>query len=111
LRLPTFPFKEENYMKKVIILAMVATFMIMSLSAPAAFARGAKSGATTVQGTLSQDGSDYVIKSGKTTYIVVGDGLASLVGKKVVASGKMTKTDKGKVLQVEKINEDISKKK
>jgi hypothetical protein len=98
-------------MKKFIILAMVASFMIMSLGAPDVFARGAKMGSTTVQGELTQSGTDYVIKSGKTTYTVMGEGLAPLVGKKVIATGKMTKGDKGKVLQVEKINEDLSKKK
>jgi hypothetical protein len=100
-------------MKKLIILAMVASFMIMSLGAPAVFAAGPKTkgGPTTVQGVLSKVDNDYVIKSGKTTYTAVGPGLADFVGKKVIASGKMTKTDKGKVLQVEKIDEDISKKK
>ncbi len=100
-------------MKKLIILAVVVSFMIMSLGTSVVFAAGAKTkmGASTVQGTLTQVGSDYVIKAGKASYIAVGDGLAPLVGKKVIASGKMTKGEKGKVLQVEKIDEDISKKK
>jgi len=100
-------------MKKLIILAMVVSFMIMSLGAPAVFAAGPKTtaGATTVQGTLSKVDSDYVIKSGKTTYTAVGTGLDAYLGKKVIASGKVTKSDKGKVLQVEKIDEAVSKKK
>ena len=100
-------------MKRLIVLAVVVSFMIVSLTAPVAFGAGAKStaGPVTVQGTLQQSGSDYVIKSGRTTYIVVGEGLSSYVGKKVVASGQMTKTDKGKTVQIEKISEDMSKKK
>jgi hypothetical protein len=100
-------------MKKLIILAMVASFMIMSLGAPAVFAAGpkTKAGASTVQGKLSMVGGDYVIKSGKTTYTAVGAGLDAYVGKKVVASGKVTKGDKGKVLQVDKIDEVAAKKK
>jgi hypothetical protein len=104
---------EGKRMKKLIILAMVVSFMIISVSAPVAFAGKAKTqtGPVTLQGTLDQSGSDYVIKSGKTTYSVVGEGLSTYVGKKVIASGKWNKTDKGKTLQIEKIDEDISKKK
>jgi hypothetical protein len=100
-------------MKKLIVMAVVVSFVIMSLGVSVVSAAGPKKtgGSTTVQGTLSQDGPDYVIKSGKTTYTVVGDGLAPLVGKKVIASGSITKGEKGKVLQVKKIDEDLSKKK
>jgi hypothetical protein len=100
-------------MKKLIVLAVVVSFVIMSLGVSVVSAAGPKKtgGSTTVQGTLSQVGSDYVITSGKATYTVVGDGLSAFVGKKVIASGKMTKGDKGKVLEVLKIDEDISKKK
>jgi hypothetical protein len=85
----------------------------MSLVVPVVYAAGPKKtgGSTTVQGVLSQDGPDYVIKSGKATYKVVGEGLAPLVGKKVIASGTVTKGEKGKVLEVKKIDEDLSKKK
>jgi hypothetical protein len=102
---------EGKRMKKLIILAMLISFMIISVGAPVAFAAKAKTGPVTLQGTLQQSGSDYVIKSGKTTYNVEGEGLANLVGKKVIASGQMTKTDKGKMFKIDKIDEDISKKK
>ena len=100
-------------MKKLIILAMVLSFMIMSLGTPLVFAAGpkTKAGPVQIQGTLEQVGTDYVIKDRKSTHNIVGDGLASFVGKKVVASGQWTKTEKGRVLKVEKIEEQISKKK
>jgi hypothetical protein len=100
-------------MRRMIILVLVASFMMMSLGIPAAFAAKAKTstGSATLQGTLDQQGSDYVIKSGKTTTVVVGDGLASFVGKKVIANGKMTKTEKGKIFQIDKIQEQVGKKK
>jgi peptidoglycan hydrolase CwlO-like protein len=108
-----FHSREEDYMKRSIILAMVVSFMIISFGASAVFAAEAKTqaGQTQLQGVLELSGTDYVIKSGNTTYTLIGDKLADFVGKKVIANGKMTKTDKGKVLQVEKIYEDISKKK
>lgn len=100
-------------MKRLVILALVVSFMVVSMGIPAAFAGKAKTstGAVTLQGTLEKQGSDYVITSGKTSTPVVGDGLADLVGKKVIANGKMNKTEKGKVFQVEKIQEQIGKKK
>jgi hypothetical protein len=108
-----FLSREENRMKRLIILALVVSFMVVSAGIPAAFAGKAKTstGSTTLQGTLEKQGSDYVITSGKTSIPVVGDGLADLVGKKVIANGKMNKTEKGKVFQAEKIQEQIGKKK
>jgi hypothetical protein len=105
--------KEEKPMKKSIILALVVTFAVMSFGVPAVFAAKAKTavGSATLQGTLEKQDTDYVIKDGKNTFVVVGENLAPLVGKKVVANGKMTKTDKGKIFQVENITEQIGKKK
>ena len=100
-------------MKRLIILALVVSFMIISSGAPAVFAAEAKTamGAVTLQGVLQEGDSGYVIKSGKATHVVVGDGLDKYVGKKVVATGKMTKSEKGRVFQVQTINEQMSKKK
>jgi hypothetical protein len=100
-------------MKRSIILALVVSFVVMSFGIPAVFAAKAKAaaGPTTLQGTLEKQDSDYVIKDGKNTFVAVGDGLAPFVGKKVVATGKMTKTEKGKIFQVQTINEQIGKKK
>jgi hypothetical protein len=100
-------------MKRFMILVLVVSFMVVSLGIPAAFAGKAKTstGAATLQGTLEKQGSDYVITSGKTSTVVAGDDLASFVGKKVIADGKTNKTEKGKVFQIQNIQEQIGKKK
>jgi hypothetical protein len=62
--------------------------------------------ATVRMGTLKQAGSEFVIRSGRTTYRISGQDFSPWVGKKVKVTGTMSGKEKHKVLEVNKI-EDV----
>lgn len=65
-----------------------------------------KSKATSVRmGTVTLADSQFVLKSGKTTYRIAGRDFSPWVGKKVKVTGTISHTDKGLVLEVTKIEE------
>jgi uncharacterized OB-fold protein len=82
---------------------------MFSVVANAVFAKSAhKTSAprsVTITGTLESQGSDYVIKTGKATYKVVGEDFGPMVGHKVKATGAPVKGEKGKVLDISKVQE------
>ncbi len=90
------------------VLGFVAGLLFAMTDINPAFAEQAKSkGKATVvrMGTLSQVDSQFVIKSGRTTYRVTGRDLSPWVGKKVKVTGTMSHTEKSRVLEVTRIEE------
>lgn len=65
---------------------------------------------STVMGRLVQVGADFVVKSGKTSYMVTGQDFSNFVGKKVKVRGTVKRGEKGNVLEVMKIEEFKRKK-
>jgi len=61
--------------------------------------------ATVRMGTLKQVDSQFVIKSGRTTYRISGQDFSPWLGKKVKVTGTMIGKEKHKVLEVTKIEE------
>ena len=104
-------------MKKYRALQLVILFMVFSSLATwvgldSAYGKSAKMEArhSTVMGWLLQVGTDYVVKSGKTSYMVTGQDFAGFVGKKVKVKGTVKRGEKGNVLEVTKIEEFKRKK-
>jgi hypothetical protein len=99
--------KEKNVMVAV-VLSFVAglLFGITDINPTFAEQTKSKAKATVVRmGTLSQVDSQFAIKSGRTTYRITGRDLSPWVGKKVKVTGTMSHTEKGRVLEVTKIEE------
>jgi hypothetical protein len=91
-----------------LVLGVVAGILLAVAPMDPVFADQAKSKAkaTVVRmGVLSQVDSQFVIKSGRTTYRISGRDLSPWVGKKVKATGTMTHSEKSRVLEVIKIEE------
>jgi hypothetical protein len=91
-----------------VVFAFLAGMLFTMTHCDAVFADQAKSKtkATVVRmGTLLQVDSQFVIKSGRTTYQIAGRDLSPWAGKKVKVTGTMSRTEKGKVLEVTKIEE------
>ena len=90
------------------VLVIFAGSLLAMTDVTAAFADQARSKAKASiirMGILNQVDSQYVIKSGRTTYRITGQDFSSWVGKKVKVTGTMTRTEKGRVLEVTKIEE------
>lgn len=99
-------------MRKVltfVAFAVLVAFVMVSLNASAALAATKtgkdKAKTTMVMGVLEEANGEYMIKRGKTTTMVTGQDFAPMKGKKVKATGTMTKGAKGNVLEVSKITE------
>jgi hypothetical protein len=104
-------------MKKSLAVRIAVFFVVFSsllvwVSIESAFAKSAKMEArhSTVMGRLVQVDSDYVVKSGKTSYMVTGQDFSNFVGKKVKVRGTVKRGEKGNVLEVTKIEEFKRKK-
>lgn len=100
--------KKNSRTLSLVVLAMVTAFFFVSIHPGVTLAKTSKMKAKTmtVMGTLEQEGSAYMIKSGKTTYTLEGkEDFTPMVGKKVKAWGTMKKNEKGHVLEVTKIEE------
>ncbi len=90
------------------VLALFVGLLIPMTDVNSTFADQSKSKAkaTTIRlGILKQIDSQFVIQSGRTTYRIIGRDLSPWVGKKVKVTGTMTRTEKGRVLEVTKIEE------
>jgi len=90
------------------VLAFLAGLLFTMTDINATFADQTKpkSKATSIRmGTLIQIDSQFVIKSGRTTYRIAGRDFSPWVGKKVKVTGTMSRTEKGRVLEVTKIEE------
>ena len=90
------------------VLAFLAGLLFTMTDFNATFAEQTKSKAkaTSIRmGTLIQMDSQFVIKSGRTTYRIAGRDFSPWVGKKVKVTGTMSHTEKGRVLEVTKIEE------
>ena len=91
-----------------VVLVFLAVSMLAVTDLSAAFADQAKSKAkpTSIRmGTLIQMDSQFLLKSGRTTYRIAGRDLSPWVGKKVKVTGIMSRTEKGMVLEAAKIEE------
>lgn len=100
--------RKSGRIVNLVVLAVIASFMMVSLSSGVVFAATAKAKTAksiTVTGMLEESAGEYTIKSGKTSYVVTGQDFAAMKGKKVKATGTVTKGDKGNVLEVTKISE------
>ena len=92
--------------------AVILAVVVLCLAVTPGFAKSSKVKArrTTLMGKLDRLESEYVIRSGKTHYRVVGQDFQSFVGRKVKVTGTMHETDKGLVVEVIRI-EMVKKKK
>ncbi len=90
------------------ILAICTGLLLATVGVSVSFADQAKSKAKTAtvrMGILKQVDSDFVIKSGRTTYRISGQDFSSWLGKKVKVTGTIIRKEKHKVLEVTKIEE------
>jgi len=90
------------------ILAVVCCFVISSVSTGVALAaaKPAKAAkAKTFTGMVEKADSGFVLKVGKKTYMVTGEDLAPMVGKKVKVTGVASKGDKGMTIAATKVVE------
>ena len=76
-----------------------------ALDAGDAHARGSKSKTATLLGTIYKSDTGYVLITGKTKYNLGGQDFSKFLGKKVKVRGIYTKGEKGRVLEVTKIEE------
>ena len=91
-----------------VVLALFAGLLLAMIDVTVTVADQSKfkTRATTIRmGVLKQTDSQFVIKSGRTTYRITGRDLSPWVGKKVKVTGTMIRTEKGRVLEVTKIEE------
>jgi len=98
----------EKRMVTLVLLAFVAGLLLAMMDIQTTFAEQAKSKvkATTIRmGTVTKIDSQFVVKSGRTTYGIAGRDFSPWVGKKVKVTGTMSRTEKGRVLEVTKIEE------
>jgi len=63
-----------------------------------------------VLGVLAKEDSGYIIRSGRTKYAVTGQDLDRYVGKKIKATGISVGSERGRVIEVSKIQEFKRKK-
>jgi hypothetical protein len=90
-----------------LIFFATASLLIVSFSTGVAHAgsKMVRLKTTTIMGVLQKEDSSYAIKSGNTKYAIMGQNLRHLVGRKVKASGTMVKGEKGRILDVSRIQE------
>ncbi len=82
----------QNKTKTMIVMILVISF----LAGPVMAAQKL----VTLTGTIEKSDSGLVIKTDKGVFPANGPDLNSFVGKKVVATGKFTQTDTGKIFTV-----------
>jgi len=93
---------------RALIGAISAGWLLTMLNVSIAFAEQPKPKTRPVtvrMGVLKQAGSEYVIKSGRTTYRISGQDFSPWLGKKVKVTGTMMGKGKHKVLDVNRIDE------
>ncbi len=90
--------KKNDKLIKLFVCSMIV--VSMALGAGLAFA-----GESSVMGTVEQTDDGLVIQADDGTYIVAGQDLSGMVGKKVKATGTVSEGDKGKTLTVLSIEE------
>ena len=98
---------KDNRAVKLVILFMIFSCLLTWVSTSDAHGKAARMEArkSMVMGRLEQVDSGYVVKSGKTSYVVIGQDFSSFVGKKVKVRGTVKRGEKGNVLEVTKIEE------
>ena len=92
----------------VVFLLIATGWLLNILNVSIAFAEQPKSKtktATVRMGILQQAASEFVIRSGRTTYKISGQDFSPWVGKKVKVTGTMIGKGKHKILDVTKIEE------
>jgi uncharacterized protein YpmB len=100
--------RSRKMIMRAIILVISTGLLLTMLNVSIAFAEQPKSKAKTAavrMGTLKQVDSQFVIKSGRTTYKISGLDFSPWLGKKVKVTGTMIGKEKHKVLEVTKIEE------
>ena len=103
--------KHNNKFFVLAILAVVCCFAISSVSAgvalaaekPAKAAKAPK--AKTFMGTVEKADGGFMLKTKKESYMVTGQDLASMAGKKVKVTGVASKGDKGMTIAATKVVE------
>jgi|WetSurMetagenome_2_1015567.scaffolds.fasta_scaffold1172490_1 hypothetical protein len=98
----------EKKVVVAVVFAFLAGLLFAMTDIHSTFADQTKSRAKATvirMGTLIQADSQFVIKSGRTTYRISGRDLSAWVGKKVKVTGTMSRTEKGRILEVTKIEE------
>ena len=100
--------RSKKRIMTAIILLISTGLLLTLLNVNIAFTEQSKSKAKTAavrMGTLKQVDSQFVIKSGRTTYWISGQDFSPWLGKKVKVTGTMIGKGKHKVLEVTKIEE------
>lgn len=100
--------KRNRGVLSLVVLAIVTTFFVLAVQPGVSLATTHKAKAKThmLTGKVEKEGAHYVIKSGKTTRILMGkEDFAKMAGKEVKAWGMLEKTKEGHVLKVAKIEE------
>jgi hypothetical protein len=102
------PVRSKKRIMTAVIMIISTGWLLTILNVDTASGDQPKSKAKTVtvrMGTLKQVDSEFVIKSGRTTYRISGQDFVPWVGKKVKVTGTMIRKEKHKVLEVTKIEE------
>jgi hypothetical protein len=97
--------KRKSCCLLVLIFLVAVSFAAALLNPASSYAKSKKvrQRTATIMGVLEKEGTDYVIRSGNTKYAVSGHDLDELLGKKVKATGTRVKGERGRVLEVSRI--------
>ncbi|HOV85427.1 MAG TPA: hypothetical protein PLM79_03635 [Syntrophobacteraceae bacterium] len=97
--------ERRRWIAVVLAMLFMSACLAAALDAGDAHARGSKSKTATLLGTIYKSDTGYVLITGKTKYNLGGQDFSKFLGKKVKVRGIYTKGEKGRVLEVTKIEE------
>ena len=97
---------KQGYKKAVVYLlasVLVFVFSFTFVTAKPSFAAGQED--ETIAGTVTKTDKGIIIEAEDGDYLVKGKDLSKMIGKMVEASGKITESDKGDVIEVKTFEE------
>jgi hypothetical protein len=100
------PFKEKKMRNhKILIYALVVAFVFSFSLALCVKTSCAADEDETIAGTVVKTDKGIVIEAEDGDYLVKGQDLSKMVGKMIEATGKITESDKGDVIEVKSFEE------